>query len=151
MPYQKYARDAGRAFTRRTCIRNADSAIHLDDGLEKLAVKALLVPRHFRVIFVKNEMEKELIPVEVDGSPSQVSPEHGNAFRLAIFEIYLLLRVLVKTNTNIGCGRRHQGEGLLIHFGQDLSTFDLHILRCYSANQEDSLLLPPASIKVLMN
>jgi hypothetical protein len=53
------------------------------------------------MVFVQDELEEKLIPVQINGTSSHIAPEHGDILRPAIGEVYLLIDILVKTDADV--------------------------------------------------
>ena len=83
----------------------------LIDGLQ-VPIKALFVLRHLGMVFVKDEVEKELVPIQVHGPSSHVTPEHRDVVGVAVGEVHLLVHILVETDAHVRGCRRNQRQGL---------------------------------------
>jgi len=93
--------------------RDSYSSINSDDGLEEFPIKGPLPQRDSRVVSVEDQLKKELVAIQVNGSSAQISSEYRNMIGFAEVKVYLLFHILMETNTDIRCGRGNQGKGLL--------------------------------------
>jgi hypothetical protein len=72
------------------------------------------------MVFVKDELEKKLVSIQVNGSPSQITPKHRDLVGAAVGEVHLLLDILMKTDAYVRGRRRDEGEGLPPQFRQSM-------------------------------
>jgi len=92
--------------------RDTYPPIDIDNGLEKFPIKGFSPQRNNGVVSAEDQMKKELITIQVNGSPAQISPEDRDMPRFAKAQVYLLFQVLMETDTDIGRGRGNQRKGL---------------------------------------
>ena len=55
---------------------------------------------------------EELIAIQINGSPAQISSKNRNVMGFTVVEVHLLVRILVETDTDIGRCGRYQRERL---------------------------------------
>jgi len=59
--------------------RDTDTMIHIDDRLQEFFIKRLFRHWDSRIALTKNELEKKLFAVQIDGPTPQFTPEDGDA------------------------------------------------------------------------
>ena len=87
--------------------------VYANDRFQKFFVKALFAQGDDGVVSSKDELEKELVPIQINSTPSHIPPEDRNILLPAVGYIHFLVHVLVIPDTDVGCCRGDQGEGFL--------------------------------------
>lgn len=59
---------------------------------------------------MQNQMEKELIAVQIYSPPAEISSEYGDLVLFTKIKIHFVFGILMESDADIRCCRRHQGE-----------------------------------------
>jgi len=69
---------------------------------------------------MEDKLKKELVAVQVNGTPAHLPPEYRDMVSPAIIQIYLLLGILVVPDTYVRRCRGDQRKGLVPQLGQGM-------------------------------
>jgi hypothetical protein len=53
------------------------------------------------MIFLKDDLEKKLISIQVDGAPSQITSKHRDLVGVTVGKVHLLFHILMETDAYV--------------------------------------------------